>query len=141
MHARDHEDSDWEDLVQRLGGTPDQAHTPPAPEPPVSAAQIIASGPRDYALADEQVDDFRPPEPRPLGAGNPRTVLSWVGVVGAAVVGLLAVLLDWSLSWWLSAVVIGAFLCGAISLFFLLPKTWAHRPPRDDDDYGHGAKL
>src|SRR5699024_5835287 len=104
------EDHEWEDLVRRLGGTSDQAHTPPVPEPSAAPSQAGPTGPRDYTLAEEPVEDYRPPEPRPLGAGNPRTVLSWVGVIGAAIFGLMAALLGWSLPWWLSAFAVVAFL-------------------------------
>jgi hypothetical protein len=139
------EHEQWEDLVRRLGGTPEQAQTSPAigssddgqESQPAEAPQ----GPRDYELAEETVEDFQPPEPKPIASGNPRTVLSWFGVIGAAVIWIIAGLLSWPLPWWLSTVTVVAFLGGAVSLFFLLPKSWAHRDPFDNDDYGDGAKL
>lgn len=146
MKPHEHNDDEqWEDIVRRLGGSQDLEQTDPSvdpvpqeathqPEPPVQ-------GPRDYHTPDEIVEDFTPPEPRPIASGNPRTVLSWVGVVGAAGIWILAALLGWPLPWWLSAVSIAGFVGGAISLFFLLPKSWANRDPFDSDDYGDGAKL
>lgn len=135
----------WEDLVRRLGGTSDQAQTPPTSERDTShdAPHPIAplQGPRDYQLADEEVEDYRPPEPKAIASGNPRTVLSWVGVVGSVIIWILAALLSAPLPWWLSTATLFAFLGGALSLFLLLPKTWAHRDPFDEDDYGDGAKL
>src|SRR5699024_967650 len=71
---------------------------------------------------------------------NPRTVLSWLGVISAAVLWIVAGMGGWQLPWWLNIASTLGFLAGAISLFFLLPKTWAHRDRFDDDDYGDGAK-
>ena len=135
----------WEDIVRRLGGTSDQAQTPPTHEDEISPGtpDPIAplQGPRDYQLADETVDDFQPPEPKSIASGNPRTVLSWVGLVGSVMIWILAALLSSPLPWWLATATLLAFLGGGLSLFLLLPKTWAHRDPFDEDDYGGGAKL
>lgn len=144
-----HFDSDdneqWEDIVRRLGGTPDQAHTPPITETPegyeASSAEDTSHGPRDYHLADEVVEDFQPPEPKPIASGNPRTVLSWFGVIGATVVWMVAALLSLTLPWWLAVATLVGFFGGGVSLFFLLPKSWTDRDPLDNDDYGGGAKL
>lgn len=138
-------DEQWEDLVRRLGGTEAQGQSEPASEePPTSEAPqqpLPYPGPRDYTVADEIVEDFQPPEPKPVATGNPRTILSWTGVLGAVGLWILAALLSWPLPWWLSTATVLGFLAGAVSLFFLLPKTWAHRDFYDDDDYGDGAKV
>jgi len=148
-------DSEWEDLVRRLGGNPEKA----AGEPPVEERYdtqrrdydawnaedqypvVSRPGPRDYVLAEEETLDFHPPDPKPVSASAPRTVLSWLGVIGAVVLWIVAGMASWQLPWWLSIASILGFLAGAISLFFLLPKTWAHRERFDDDDYGGGAKV
>lgn len=139
------DDEQWEDIVRRLGGTSDQAQTSPfnEPEGPQPAGDPLPplQGPRDYQLADEVVDDFHPADPKPIASGNPRTVLSWVAVAGSVMMWMLAALLSWSLPWWLSTATLLAFLGGGVSLFFLLPKTYADRDPFDDDGYGNGAKL
>lgn len=143
-------DDQWEDIVRRLGGSAEQARVEPAfeesadKELPQSADEdqsFVGAGPRDYTLADEEVEDFQPPEPKPVSAGSPRTILSWFGVIGAAVLWILAGMGSWQLPWWLSIASTLGFLAGAMSLFFLLPKTWAHRERFDDDDYGNGAKI
>ena len=130
-------DKEWEDIVRRLGGSSEQARAEPTAEPP----PVADTGPRDYAVAEEVVEDFQPPEPKPIATGNPRTLLSWAGVIGSVLVWLLAALLGISLAWWMSTVTIVAFLAGALSLFFLLPRTREHRKPYDDGDYGNGAQL
>lgn len=143
LEPEEHEQ--WEDLVRRLGGTPDNTPPSPAADAPETSEtpqpDEPAQGPRDYGLADEIVEDFQPPEPKPIASGNPRTVLSWFGVIAAAVLWIVAGLFSWPLPWWLSTASLLAFLSGGVSLFFLLPKSWAHRDPFDDDDYGDGAKL
>lgn len=138
------EDKAWEDLVRRLGGSPEQAQSEPTAEPPHRADAPEPSstrGPRDYTVAEEIVEDFQPPEPKPIATGNPRTVLSWIGVIGAIAIWLLAALLGIPLAWWMTTVTVVAFLAGALSLFFLLPRTREHRNPYNDGDYGDGAQL
>lgn len=144
-HHEHNDDEQWEDIVRRLGGSQDQAQTQPDVDPvsqeSIDQPALPVGGPRDYYITDDAVEDFVPPEPSLIASGNPRTVLSWAGVVAAAGIWILAALVGWPLPWWLSAVTITGFLGGAISLFFLLPKSWAHRDPFDSDDYGDGAKL
>jgi len=139
------EHEQWEDIVRRLGGTSEQAQSPASSESPTHDARsepgMPLRGPRDYQLADETVEDFQPPNPKPIATGNPRTVLSWFGVVGAVAIWIIAALLSWPLPWWLATVTILGFGGGAVSLFFLLPKSWAHRERFDGDDYGDGARL
>ena len=143
-------DAEWEDLVRRLGGNPEQAKSEPIfeengnedrPHAEEQSRPLSAPGPRDYTLTEDDISDFQPPEPKPVSASNPRTVLSWLGVISAAVLWIVAGMGGWQLPWWLNIASTLGFLAGAISLFFLLPKTWAHRDRFDDDDYGDGAKV
>lgn len=138
-------DDAWEDIVRRLGGTEDQAKAEPAPEDDEEheprVEPLTHPGPRDYVLAEEIVEDFEQPEPKPLSTSNPRALLSWLGVIGSAFIWILAALGGWSLPLWLTGIITVGFFAGAISLFFLLPKTWADRDFFDDDDYGNGAKV
>lgn len=143
-------DEQWEDIVRRLGGSSEQAKVEPIfeesvdEEPPQTEAgnlSFVTAGPRDYTLAEEEIEDFQPPDPKPVSTARPRTLLSWFGVIGATVLWILAGMGGWPLPWWLSIGSTLAFLAGAVSLFFLLPKTWAHRDRFDDDDYGGGAKV
>ncbi|WP_022870611.1 hypothetical protein [Yaniella halotolerans] len=154
-HDERNRDSEWEDLVRRLGGSPEQATGEPIVEShqdrqhrnvedldaDVPHPTLGAPGPRDYSLAEEEPLDFQPPDPKPVSASAPRTVLSWLGVISATVLWIMAGMAGWQLPWWLSAASILGFLAGVTSLFFLLPKTWAHRDRFDDDDYGSGAKV
>lgn len=133
-------DKEWEDIVRRLGGSGDEAMAEPTADPRTPHPSAM-QGPRDYTVAEEIVEDFRPPEPPPIATGNPRILLSWSGVIGSVMIWLLAALLGRALSWWLASLTIVAFLAGALSLFFLLPRTREHRDQDDDGDYADGAKL
>lgn len=146
MASNSNYDEQWEDLVRRLGGSPYQSKSQPIPEvPPGPKTPDSSSGPvpppRDYTVAEETVEDFQPPEPKPIASGNPRTVLSWTAVIGSVTVWLFAALLSIPLSWWITTVTVASFLAGALSLFFLLPQKRTLHEPHDDDDYGNGAKL
>ncbi len=149
-HGANNEDQQWEDIVRRLGGNENEAKAEPIFEdsPADDTDQSLETdqplqhfGPRDYTLAEEELEDFQPPEPQPVITGNPRSLLSWAGVIIATLLWLWTGLSGWTLPWWLLTASILSFLGGATSLFFLLPKTWAHRNPADDDDYGDGAKV
>ncbi len=88
-------------------------------------------GPRDYPV-DEDDGDFIPPEPPALGSGNPLVVLSMIGVAGAPAALLLAAILWPSLPGLVLAVLIAAFVAGAVGLFFALPRDADRDGPGDD---------
>ncbi|MBG6183980.1 hypothetical protein IWX65_001949 [Arthrobacter sp. CAN_A214] len=90
-------------------------------------------GPRDYDGAAETNDDdarYVPPEPPPLGVGDPLLVLSWLAAAGGPVL-LLVIAMFWRnapLSVWLG--ILAAFVAGAGYLLTRLPRS------RDDLDDG-----
>lgn len=104
----------------------------------------VGGGPRDYELADPDAgtgekptgtkgeDDgeghFVPPEPPPLPEADATTKFAWLGVVGGPVLMLLAVLLGWDMTWWLTTLCVGGFLGGFATL--------VARMKHDDDDDG-----
>lgn len=99
-------------------------------------------GPRDYETAepkDGDIDDpddgeeghFVPPEPPPLPEADVTAKFAWLAVVGGPVLMLLAVLLQWEMTWWLTTLSIGGFLGGFATLV-------ARMPHDDDDADGHG---
>ncbi|MEU9703275.1 hypothetical protein [Streptomyces sp. NPDC047981] len=114
---------------------------------------VGGGGPRDYELADPDAepdgtdaadgkktgrakkdeDDgeghFVPPEPPPLPEADATTKFAWLGVVGGPVLLLLAVLLQWDMTWWLTTVCVGGFLGGFATLIA--------RMKHDDDDDGY----
>ncbi len=78
-----------------------------------------------------------PPEPPPLPEADAATKFGWLGVVGGPVLMLLAVLLQWEMTWWLTTLCVGGFLGGFATLVARMKRG-------DDDEYddpGRGAVV
>ncbi|MER8043240.1 hypothetical protein [Streptomyces sp. NPDC094032] len=120
----------------------------------------VGLGPRDYSVVDpdeapEGADGkkskkgkdakdsdeghFVPPEPPPLPEADATTKFAWLAVVGGPVLMLLAVLLQWDMTWWLTTVCVGGFLGG----FATLVARMKHDDEDEDgfDDPGRGAVV
>ncbi|MET7987628.1 MULTISPECIES: hypothetical protein [unclassified Streptomyces] len=101
-------------------------------------------GPRDYRAAESSEDDFDeddeghfvPPEPPPLPAADTTAKFAWLGVLGGPALLLLAVLLGWDMTWWLTTLGIGGFLGGFATLV-----TRMKDDDEDRDDPGRGAVV
>lgn len=101
-------------------------------------------GPRDYTVPGPSEDDFDeddeghfvPPEPPPLPTADTTAKFAWLGVIGGPVLLLLAVLLGWEMTWWLSTLSVGGFLGGFVTLVARM-KT----DDEGDDDPGRGAVV
>jgi hypothetical protein len=103
-----------------------------------ATATAPPAGPRDYELAEPEPadeDHFVPPEPPPLPEADATAKFAWLGVIGGPVLLLVAVLLGWHMSWWLTTVCVGGFLGGAAALVLRMD------PDADDDDPGRGAVV
>ena len=118
----------------------------PKPAKPLGSSVAFAPGvgPRDYTTpepADSDFDEddeghFVPPEPPPLPAADATAKFAWLGVIGGPVLLLLAVLLGWEMTWWLTTVTVGGFLGGFATLVMRM------RPDdENDDDPGRGAVV
>jgi hypothetical protein len=100
-------------------------------------------GPRDYStpepaegdLGEDDEGHFVPPEPPPLPSADTTAKFAWLGVLGGPVLLLLAVVLGWEMTWWLSTVAIGGFLGGFATLVMRM------RVDDEDDDPGRGAVV
>ncbi|WP_405781189.1 hypothetical protein OG512_16210 [Streptomyces sp. NBC_01378] len=98
-------------------------------------------GPRDHRPAepsDSDADDeghFVPPEPPPLPEADVTAKFAWLAVIGGPVLMLLAVLLGWQMTWWLTTVCVGGFLGGFGTLVMRM------QGDDDDDDPGRGAVV
>lgn len=122
----------------------------PPEKQPLGGSVVFApgvAGPRDYGLEepkDGDIDDpddseeghFVPPEPPPLPEADVTAKFAWLAVVGGPVLMLIAVLMQWDMTWWLTTLSIGGFLGGFVTLV-------ARMPPDDDedDDPGRGAVV
>ncbi|MGQ4488722.1 hypothetical protein LRE75_01240 [Streptomyces sp. 372A] len=125
---------------------------PPKPKPeadrPLGGSVVFAPGvgPRDYEPADPDAaapgggdDDeghFVPPEPPPLPEADVTAKFAWLAVVGGPVLMLLAVLLSWEMTWWLTTVCVGGFLGGFVTLVARMDSD-----DDGDDDPGRGAVV
>ncbi|WP_328298229.1 hypothetical protein OG389_10655 [Streptomyces sp. NBC_00435] len=124
---------------------------PASPEPPaaplgssvVFAPGVGGAGPRDHSLADpddnpETAKDeghFVPPEPE-LPEADTTSKFAWLAVVGGPVLLLLAVLLQWEMTWWLTTLGVGGFLGGFATLVARMSSG-----DDEDDDPGRGAVV
>ncbi|MFE2459069.1 hypothetical protein [Streptomyces sp. NPDC059402] len=118
----------------------------PASDRPLGSSVAFAPGvgPRDHTPAEPSDDDFDaddeghfvPPEPPPLPEADPTTKFAWLGVIGGPVLLLLAVLLGWDMTWWLTTLSIGGFLGGFATLVVRM-----RTGDEDDDDPGRGAVV
>jgi hypothetical protein len=118
----------------------------PAPAKPLGSSVSFAPGvgPRDHTAPEPSDDDFDaddeghfvPPEPPPLPAADATAKFAWLGVIGGPVLLLLAVLLGWEMTWWLTTLSIGGFLGGFATLVMRM-KT----DDDEDGDPGRGAVV
>ncbi|MEU6355161.1 hypothetical protein ABZ896_38595 [Streptomyces sp. NPDC047072] len=101
-------------------------------------------GPRDYSAPEASEDDFEeddeghfvPPDPPPLPAADTTAKFAWLGVLGGPLLLLLAVLLGWEMTWWLTTVCVGGFLGGFATLVVRM-----RGDDEDEDDPGRGAVV
>lgn len=101
-------------------------------------------GPRDYSVAEPSENDldetdeghFVPPEPPPLPDADVTSKFAWLGVLGGPLLLLLAILLGWEMTWWLTTLCIGGFLGGFATLVMRM-----RTDDEDDDDPGRGAVV
>ncbi|GAA2491626.1 hypothetical protein [Streptomyces gobitricini] len=123
---------------------------PGKPEKPLGGSVVFApgvstGGPRDYEVAEAKDDDlddtdeghFVPPEPPPLPEADTTAKFAWLGVIGGPVLMLLAVILRWDMTWWLTTLCIGGFLGG----FATLVARMRSGDEEDGDDPGRGAVV
>ncbi|MER7734315.1 hypothetical protein ABTX80_25815 [Streptomyces erythrochromogenes] len=121
---------------------------PAAPAPALGSSVVFApgvgmAGPRDHALAEPDDDDLTPadeghfvqPEPE-LPPADTTAKFAWLAVVGGPVLLLLAVLLQWDMTWWLTTLGIGGFLGGFATLIARM-----QHGDDEDDDPGRGAVV
>ncbi len=104
----------------------------------VFAPGVGGAGPRDHSPAEPDDPDeghFVQPEPE-LPEADTTTKFAWLAVVGGPVLLLVAVLLQWDMTWWLTTLGIGGFLGGFATLVARMSQG-----DDDDDDPGRGAVV
>ncbi|MFD9908672.1 hypothetical protein [Streptomyces sp. NPDC059063] len=109
------------------------------------APGVGGAGPRDYDAPEASEDDFDaddeghfvPPEPPPLPEADVTAKFAWLAVIGGPVLLLLAVLLGWQMTWWLTTLGIGGFLGGFTTLVVRMKGD----DDEEHDDPGRGAVV
>jgi hypothetical protein len=108
---------------------PAPAARPTGAQPPQSGRAGTPGGPRDY-VADDGEEGFIPPEPPPLGTGDPMVVLAWIGAAGGPLALLLASMFWRSLPTAAIVGIVAVFIASVCYLVYRLPQ---HRDNDDDD--------
>ncbi|QXE37300.1 hypothetical protein KQY30_26840 [Streptomyces sp. GMY02] len=149
---------------QGSGSEPESAGPPPGAAPekdaedikgtddgePVLGGSVVfapgvgGGGPRDYSVQEPREEDFDegdeghfvPPEPPPLPEADVTAKFAWLAVVGGPVLMLIAVLLQWDMTWWLTTICVGGFLGGFATLVARMQQG-----DDEDDDPGRGAVV
>ncbi|MEI5100104.1 hypothetical protein RB200_18065 [Streptomyces sp. PmtG] len=109
------------------------------------APGVGGAGPRDYEAPEPSEDDFDdgdeghfvPPEPPPLPEADVTAKFAWLAVMGGPLLLLLAVLLGWQMTWWLTTLGLGGFLGG----FTTLVARMRGGDDEEDEDPGRGAVV
>lgn len=137
-------ESETNDEGPTQAGTPAKTGEKPAKPLGGSVAFAPGVGPRDYSVSEPSDDDFDdgdeghfvPPEPPPLPESDLISRAAWLGALGGPVLLLLAILLGWEMTWWLTTLCIGGFLGGFATLVMRM-----RTGDEDDDDPGRGAVV
>jgi hypothetical protein len=142
------------DSATRPGSTPDGSasteppragrDTPPQ-QPPGRVLRDIGwddlladdqSGESDGPDSQDLEDGYIPPPPPPVPRGTPLRRFAWAAVLGAPLVVVACVLVDYRLDGWTGLLVVGAFIGGLTTLFATLGDR-----PTDEDEPDHGAVV
>ncbi|NBM14890.1 hypothetical protein [Streptomyces sp. GC420] len=158
LESGTNEAPDAPDAPGRSGGVkekdrdeePGEDAGPGRPAGPLGSSVVFApgvgvgAGPRDYSVAEPGGADtgdldeghFVPPEPPPLPPADTTAKFAWLGMIGGPVLLVLAILLQWELTWWLTTLSIGGFLGGCATLVVRMKPD-----DEEDDDPGRGAVV
>jgi hypothetical protein len=127
----------WPMQVRRAGPDADTGARDDLREGPdvVDDPPTTVGGPRDYAPPEEPDEGFQPPEPAPLGGGNPLVTVAWCLAVGGPVLTVLVLVLWPSAPRLVWAGTLLAALAGIAVLVWRMPRR------RDPDDHDDGAVV
>ena len=139
MSARDEEEA-WRQIVANYGEQPSVDDLPrpeePRPDEPADDEKRSPDGGRDEGPSYtpfpwEDEGRYVPPPPPPIPKPEPRRALAWVGLFGAPIVLLVALVFGIYLPGWVSAILVGGFIGGFVYLVSTMSKD-----PRDPGDDG-----
>ena len=135
MSSRD-EDEAWRQIVANYGDAPSVEDAPREEtrvEGPTEFRVEPAAEPEPEPAPFPWEDEgrFVPPPPPPLPRPEPRRALAWLGLFGAPLVLLVALVFGIYLPGWMSLVLVGGFVGGFLYLVSTMPSE-----PRDPGDDG-----
>ena len=127
------EDEVWRQIVANYGDAPSVEDVPRSEPQEVEAEPRVepAAEPAPTSFPWEDEGRFVPPPPPPLPRPEPRRALAWLGLFGAPVVLLAALVFGVYLPGWLSLILVGGFIGGFVYLVSTMPSG-----PRDPGDDG-----
>jgi hypothetical protein len=140
------EDAAWRAIIENYGDRAElEALNRPAPVEPMPPAehraeQAPVETPRwgDSLNTEATWDDeghFIPPVPPPMPPVEPRRKLAWIGLFGAPVVMLAAVVFGWRFPDWLMGGLVAGFIGGFVYLVATMPRS------RSDDGSGDDGAI
>jgi hypothetical protein len=137
------EDAAWRAIVENFGERASlvdgEEPTAPSPAPSVFDSTYLESLRPEPAEEDAAAPElwseehhFVPPEPPPVPRTTPARQVAWIGLFGAPLLMLVAVIGHWAYPTWLSMCLVGAFVGGFVFLVATMERRggdgW------DDDD-------
>ena len=137
------EDAAWRSIIEHYGDRPVLDDPPPVAPPAEPEAQprfaVFERRWTPEPLNSEATWDdeghFVPPEPPPLPRLEPRRKLAWIGLFGAPLMMLVAVVFGWHYPGWLSFLLVSGFVGGFGYLVATMPRN------RDDDGSGDNGAI
>jgi hypothetical protein len=130
------EEAAWADIVANYGDEPTVE-----PVEPVETRPVVETNLFDRAFLDAQEppfdawdaeEHFVPPEPPPLPKLEPRRKLAWLGLFGAPLLMLIAVVAGLEFPNWFIALMVAAFIGGFVYLVATMPRRGSDDWPGDD---------
>jgi hypothetical protein len=129
----------WADIVANYGDEPVDPDSPVVE--PVETRPVVETNLFDRAFVDSQdavvepwdaEEHFVPPEPPPLPKLEPRRKLAWIGLFGAPLLMLIAVVAGLTFPDWFIALMVAAFIGGFIYLVATMSRRGSDDWPGDD---------
>ncbi len=133
-------DAEFARIIAGMDSTAPVTSEPPPSAPTTSATgwEIVGSARQDVPEEPAEATDeehFVPPPPPPVPRGDAISRFAWLGLIGAPVLTLLCVLLNWRLEGWQALLVAGAFIGGFATLVIRMGNG------DDDEDPDGGAVV
>ena len=127
------EDAAWRSIIEHYGDRADISDLPPEePSPPVEPVETPRftvferrwePEPLNTEATWDNEGHFVPPVPPPIPKLEPRRKLAWIGLFGAPLLMLVAVVFGWSYPSWVGFLLIAGFLGGFGYLVATMPQT------------------